>query len=136
MKASEALKASEASGTPGMPGTSPVPLQVFACRQCAATYFPARSLCAGCGYGDFVAVDGEQGWIEQWTELHRTQRQAQKQRQAGDLAEEQPRHYLATVRTAAGPLVVAAMDEAGAAGLAVSLFHEGARLLARRKAAA
>lgn len=133
----------------------PIPLKVFACCHCAATYFPGRSLCAACGSADFVAVDGEQGWIEQWTELRQSlsQRDQQDQRDQHDQRqrshpshlqglqglqelgehrnEPQVRHYLATVRTAAGPRVIAAMKEAGAAGMAVTLCHEGACLIAR-----
>jgi len=135
--ASEILSASAATSAmttaptiaPTLP-ILPIPLKVFACSHCATTYFPGRSLCAACGSADFVEVDGEQGWIEQWTELRQS---VYKPRPGEHLAEPQVRHYLATVRTAAGPLVIAAMEEAGAAGMAVGLCHEGARLIARRK---
>ena len=133
MKPLQTPEMPEASEASEIRAISPIPLQVFACCHCASTYFPARSLCAACGRAEFVAVDGEAGWIEQWTELHQSQRQ--KQLSTDDPAERQARRYLATVRTSAGPLVVAAMDEAGAAGLAVTLCHEGARLIARRKKA-
>jgi hypothetical protein len=114
-------------------GVIAIPLKVFTCCYCTATYFPARSLCATCGKGNFVEADGEQGWIEQWTELRQSPYQLHHA-YPGEPPPAQPaHHYLATVRTAAGPRVIAAMTEAGVAGIAVTLCHVGERLIARRK---
>lgn len=101
-------------------------LTVFRCTQCGTTLFPARYLCPHCGADQWVATPAGPGTIEETTVVrHRVGAQG-----AGDA-------HLASVRTAAGPVVVARLDQALQPGDIVTLALDDAmRVLAHPHAGA
>jgi uncharacterized protein len=88
--------------------------QVFACSACGHVDFPRRLLCPRCGTGMFRAVDASEGHVEETTVV--------RHRAGGGEAGEGQR--LATVRTTAGPRVIARLDEDAARGDRVELWLE------------
>lgn len=99
-------------------------LTVFQCKGCGATLFPARYLCPRCGAADWREQAAPRGTLEECTVVrHRVGAQAH-----GGVP-------LASVRTDAGPVVVARLDAAGRPGRpgdAVTLWLDDAmRVLAR-----
>lgn len=101
------------------------PLQVFRCARCAATWFPRRSLCARCGGDGFEAIDGSRGTLEQSTVL-RHWVGADSTPEGGESA-----RHLATVRSAAGPVLIVGLDGPLAAGCTVEVWEHEGRLWAR-----
>ncbi|TAL55969.1 zinc ribbon domain-containing protein [Pandoraea sp.] len=95
-------------------------LMVFRCRQCGTTLFPSRYLCPQCGADQWAEVPAGLGTIEQATVVrHRVGVPG-----AGDA-------HLASVRTSAGPMVVARLDQALPPGEVVTLTLDDAmRVLA------
>lgn len=85
-------------------------LTVHACAACGQREFPERLLCPACGGRDFVDVDAGCGSVEDVTALHRRPGSG-----AGELA------WLATVRTDAGPRVIAQLEGPLEAGAPVEL---------------
>ncbi len=96
-------------------------LTVFHCRQCGTVHFPARYRCPHCGAADWEEQVTEAGTIEEITVV--------RHRLGAQPGEEV---HLATVRTTAGPVVIARLDGAMHAGDAVSLeLDDAMRVLAR-----
>lgn len=90
-------------------------LIVFYCRQCDAVLFPARYLCPHCGTSDWEEQVAEGGTIEEITVVrHRVGAQ-----RGEDV-------HLATVRSTAGPVVIARLDEAMRPGAKVRLELDAA----------
>jgi uncharacterized OB-fold protein len=80
-------------------------LIVFHCRQCGTVLFPARYFCPHCGVADWEEQVAELGTIEDLTVVrHRVDAQRGEE------------VHLATVRTMAGPVVIARLDGAMHAG--------------------
>ncbi|WP_051975362.1 Zn-ribbon domain-containing OB-fold protein [Cupriavidus necator] len=80
-------------------------LVVFRCGQCDTVVFPARYFCPHCGVADWEAQVVEAGTIEETTAVrHRVGAQH------GEAV------HLATVRTTAGPRVIARLDKPMHAG--------------------
>jgi uncharacterized protein len=89
-------------------------LKVFACTSCGHVEFPRRVLCPRCGTALFHEIDGSEGYVEETTVLrHRAG--------SGEALDER---RLATVRTTAGPSVIAGLDAHAARGDRVALFVE------------
>jgi uncharacterized OB-fold protein len=87
------------------------PLTVFACAACGTAAFPQRLACPQCGSRDSRAIEAAQGIVEETTIIrHR----------AGEHSDA-PIH-LATVRTLAGPLVIAQLEGTTDTGALVRLF--------------
>jgi uncharacterized OB-fold protein len=89
-------------------------LKVFACTTCGHVEFPRRLLCPRCGTAMFHEIDGSEGHVEETTVL--------RHRAGGGEAPGDQR--LATVRTTAGPRVIARLDADAARGDRVVLFVE------------
>ena len=97
-------------------------LKVFQCKECGATVFPARYLCSECGARDWRERVAERGTV---SELTTVRRRVGAQR-GGDV-------LLASVRTDAGPIVIARLDPAVRAGDEVRLAIDAEnRVLASR----
>ena len=95
-------------------------LKVFQCKQCGATVFPARYLCSECGGGDWCERVAERGTVSEWTSVHRRV----GAQDGGDV-------LLASVKTDAGPIVIARLDRVVQAGDEVRLaIDEQNRVLA------
>ncbi|SAK75795.1 hypothetical protein AWB76_04963 [Caballeronia temeraria] len=85
-------------------------LDVTQCTQCGLTLFPARYFCPSCGSNAWTRCTVESGTVMESTVVrHR----------AGE--RDSPPIYLATVRTDAGPVVVARLNAAVPDGSAVRL---------------
>ncbi len=95
--------------TPGLP--------VAVCVECGHAVFPPRALCPRCGAERWRQEAVEQGVVEERTAL---QRRAAL-RAEGDGAPV----YIASVRTAAGPVVIARSPDDAPPGAAVRLEMEG-----------
>lgn len=95
-------------------------LNVFQCKQCGATLFPARYFCPACGGAEWGTRTVECGTVAESTVVrHRIGAQA------GDDV------HLASVLTSVGPIVIARLDNAMQAGDAVRLEIDDAhRVLA------
>jgi uncharacterized protein len=98
-------------------------MKVFACTSCAQVDFPRRLLCPACGTDEFVERDAPTGCIEEITLLHH------RPGNAGGAQD-----VLATVRTCAGPRVVARLHGAAAPGDTVALDVDGDGALVARAA--
>ncbi|QGZ61016.1 Zn-ribbon domain-containing OB-fold protein [Paraburkholderia acidisoli] len=97
-------------------------LTIFRCRACGEALFPARYRCP-CGEAEFTEEDASTGALEEATVVRHRVGAA---RETGDV-------HLASVRTAAGVVVIARLDEALAAGSAVTLsIDDQQRIRARR----
>jgi uncharacterized protein len=97
-------------------------LTIFRCRACGEALFPARYRCPHCGADDWVNEPAPLGTIEECTVVrHRVGAHG-----AGDV-------HLASVRTAAGAVVVARLDGPAREGEAVALtIDDDRRVLARQ----
>lgn len=85
-------------------------LTVYQCSQCDKALFPARYFCPNCGGAKWQELVTEAGKIEEVTVVrHRVGAEGSK-----DL-------HLATVRTVAGPVVIARLDRVMHVGDAVQL---------------
>lgn len=72
-------------------------LQIFRCAGCSAAWFPERLRCPRCGGAAFEPIPAGEGVVEQETALHRTP------------GAEGAR--LGSIRLAAGPIVIARLDD-------------------------
>ncbi len=97
-------------------------LKVFRCAGCGTTLFPARYFCPCCGGREWTELTAEHGTVTAATVVrHRVAAEG-----GSDI-------HLASVATAAGPIVIARLDSPGHIGDSVSLEHdEQHRILARR----
>jgi uncharacterized protein len=85
-------------------------LNVFRCTHCGTTLFPARYLCPACGGGEWTECDASRGTVSAATVVrYRVAAQS-----GADI-------LLASVRTQAGPTVIARIDAALEPGDTVSL---------------
>ena len=98
-------------------------LEVFRCAACGATLFPARYLCPACGGARWTKQAVSCGTVLAATEVsHRVG------------ASEPGAVHLPSVRTDAGPVVIARLDVAAEKGESVSLeVDEENRILARAR---
>lgn len=97
-------------------------LTIFRCRACGEALFPARYRCPQCGAADFANEDAPHGTIEEATVVRHRVGAA---RDSGDV-------HLASVRTAAGVVVIARLDAALPGGTPAALFIDDEhRVLAR-----
>jgi uncharacterized OB-fold protein len=87
--------------------------KVFACIECGAADFPRRLMCPRCGSAGTREVAAASGTVEETTVVRR---------RPGMPGESLVR--LATVRTDAGPRVIARLDATMQAGVRVNLRHE------------
>ncbi|MFX1675709.1 zinc ribbon domain-containing protein [Paraburkholderia sp. A2WS-5] len=96
-------------------------LEVFRCTACGATLFPARYLCPACGGARWTKPVVSGGTVLAATTVsHRVG------------ASEPGTVHLASVRTDAGPVVIARLEAAASEGEAVLLeVDEESRILAR-----
>ncbi|AJC16002.1 Zn-ribbon domain-containing OB-fold protein [Pandoraea sputorum] len=90
-------------------------LSVFQCNACDHTLFPARYLCPRCGGADWRGVSFAQGTVTEATVVH----QRVGQPNAAPL-------HLASVVSAAGPVVIARSEAALHAGDVVRLTIDSA----------
>lgn len=95
--------------------------QVFSCAACGHAVFPARYLCPACHGGQWRETPAPQGVIQETTATRHKMGEGR-----------QEVLHLATVKTYAGPIVVARLDEAMAEQAVVDLFVEEGALIARR----
>lgn len=94
-----------------------VPIRV--CRTCGHAVFPPRLLCPTCGGSDWREDVAESGVVEQATEaVFRTSGQRVAQR-------------IASVRTGAGPVVIARLADDVGPGSAVALEVSDGAIIAR-----
>lgn len=98
-------------------------LAIQRCNACGEAVFPARYRCPRCGAAHWTSEPAEGGAVEESTVVrHRVGAQG-----TGDV-------YLASVRTQAGPVVIARSDTALREGEAVALFIDDAmRVWARAR---
>jgi uncharacterized protein len=90
-------------------------LSIERCNACGAGVFPARYRCPHCGAADWTSEPALCGTVEESTVVrHRVGAQG-----SGDV-------HLVSVRTPAGPVVIARSDTALCAGEAVSLTIDDA----------
>jgi uncharacterized OB-fold protein len=88
-------------------------LTVFACAVCGTAAFPRRLACPQCGCRDAREVDASEGVVEETTTVrHR----------AGEDGGAVMR--LGTVRTQAGPRVIARLEGAADSGVVVRLYRK------------
>lgn len=92
--------------------TDPTGFKAFACTACGHADFPFRLLCVRCGKRVFQEVDASEGHVEETTVV--------RHRAGGGEGGEGQR--LATVRTTAGPRVIARLDVDAARGDRVELL--------------
>jgi uncharacterized OB-fold protein len=96
-----------------------VPIRV--CRTCGHAVFPPRLLCSQCGGADWRDAVAESGVVEEATEaVFRT-------------SGERLAHRIASVRTDAGPVVIARLVDGVEPGAAVSLDVSDGAVTARRR---
>lgn len=98
-------------------------LDVFRCADCGTTLFPARDLCPACGGAQWTKEAVSCGTVLAATVVsHRVG------------ASEPGAVHLASVRTDAGPVVIARLEAAASKGERVSLeVDEDSRILARAR---
>lgn len=90
-------------------------LSAYRCTHCAAVCFPRRHFCPACGGGRWSTVDASRGEIDEITVV----------RHRAGAGSRQPT-VLATVRTVAGPAIVARLEHAARRGDAVRLALDAA----------
>lgn len=73
---------------------------VFQCASCKKSYFPARHFCPACHRAEWTEITAQYGQVEDST--------AVRHRPGADT---QTTTYLATIRTTAGPKVIARLEE-------------------------
>jgi uncharacterized OB-fold protein len=95
-------------------------LIVTVCTSCGRTVFPPRVLCPACGGAAWRTELVDKGVVEEVTTVHRA---------VGVVGEEPV--TLASVRLAAGPVVIARLDGPGAVGGRVELAVEEGAPVAR-----